>query len=137
MKPMSWKRFVPVLLCLSVLAVDADTPQPASDRVENRLTLEREVDGAVETPTVVYTEIPPITVRARTPQSPKGAAMRLKVVSGRTADRLDRSLMRESPKFAALRNRRSQGITPDMLDRGVPELSPKAEVSLVVSMATP
>ena len=82
--------------------------------------------------TVVYTELQPITVRARIARSPKGDSLRLRVVSGRTQDRLDRGVHRESPRLASLRQRRDSGLTPDLLDREVPGRSPKAESLLAI-----
>jgi hypothetical protein len=62
-------------------------------------------------------------------ESPKGAALRVKVVPGLTVDRLERAPMKESPKGAALRVRRVPGVTPDRIDRGVPKRSPRSEVN--------
>jgi hypothetical protein len=122
-----WNRWAAVLLSLSLLTALAETTPPA----------ESPRDSARDTASVTYTELSPLVVRARRPSSPKAAAMRLRVVSGRTADRLDRGPLRESPKFAAMRVRRDTGITPDLLDREVPDLSPKAEASLATAALAP
>jgi len=88
--------------------------------------------SSVDPEIVVYTELQPITVRARIVRSPKGDSMRLRVVSGRTQDRLDRGIHRESPRLASLRQRRDAGLTPDRMDREVPARSPKAESLLAI-----
>jgi hypothetical protein len=122
-----WNRWAAVLLSLSLVTAHAETTP----------TAEASEDSSRNSTTVTYTELTPLVVRARRPSSPKAAAMKLRVVSGRTADRLDRGPLRESPKFAAMRIRRDTGITPDRLDREVPELSPKAEASLASAALAP
>lgn len=62
-------------------------------------------------------------------ESPKGAALRVKIVPGQTEDRLDRGPMKESPKGAAIRVKRAAGVTPDRIDRGVPKVSPRHAVN--------
>ena len=122
-----WNRWAAVLLSLSLLTAHAETTP----------TAESSEDSSRNTTSVTYTELTPLVVRSRRPSSPKAAAMKLRVVSGRSADRLDRGPLRESPKFAAMRVRREPGITPDLLDREVPDLSPKAEASLATAALAP
>jgi hypothetical protein len=126
-----WNRWAAVLLSLSLLTAHAETTTTGPSAGESA------EDASRNSTTVTYTELNPVVVRARRPSSPKAAAMKLRVVSGRTADRLDRSPLRESPKFAAMRVRRDTGITPDLMDREVPELSPKAEASLTTAALAP
>jgi len=137
MNPTRWNRLVPVLLSLSILAAHAETPQPGVASGESSPVSEQAAESTGNATSVTYTELTPLVVRSRRPLSPKAAAMKLRVVSGRTADRLDRGPQRESPKFAAMRLRREPGVTPDRLDRGVPYLSPKAESSLATATLAP
>ncbi len=129
MKPTSWMRFATVLLSLCVLAAGADTPLPADRTTANTMAPEATYESSNGTPSEVYVELRPLVVRGRRIESPRGASMRLWVVSGRTADRLERGILRESPRAMALRSRREAGETPDRLYRGIPDRSARAEVS--------
>lgn len=129
MKLTSWMRCVPLAMTLSVLAADADTRPPSYDGPANAILLTQVSESANNAPTVVYTDLPPVVVRPRRIGSPKAMALRLRVVSGRTADRLDRGPMRESPRAAAMRERREAGVTLDRLNRELMALSPRAEVN--------
>jgi hypothetical protein len=112
----------PTLACLVITTLLAAL-SPASPANPSPTT-----HPATDTP--IPTDLPPITVRARPPLlSPKAASLRLRTVSGRTEDLIDRSVFREAPRLASLRQRRSPGVTLDLLDRGLPERSPKANAT--------
>lgn len=72
---------------------------------------------------------PSPTERMQRFESPKGAALRTKVVVGRNPDKVYRGVPLESPKAAAVRDRRVPGVAPDLIDRGVPRRSPRHEVN--------
>lgn len=125
-------RWFTLALCVALHVGHAEDPSAATPSSDSSPSSTTESSSPTDSSqTVAFTELQPITVRARVARSPKGDSLRLKVVSGRTQDRLDRSILRESPKFAALRQRRETGFTPDLLPRDVPGRSPKAEALLL------